>query len=98
MLAVQAMGLMAYRLHVCHCDRIEMQKFGFKIRTKAGALVDNLVIQAQDAAKAELRLMQMYRHATILEARIIEEPQATIGADLESAISLIIGRHHPLGR
>jgi hypothetical protein len=73
-----------------------MQKFGFRIKTKAGALVDNLVIQANDLAHAESKLMQMYRHATVLETRAIEEASSQ-GADLESAISLIIG-HDPLGR
>jgi hypothetical protein len=73
-----------------------MQKFGFRIKTKAGALVDNLVIQANDLAHAESKLMQMYHHATVLETRAIEETSAQ-GADLESAISLIIG-HDPLGR
>jgi hypothetical protein len=74
-----------------------MQKFGFRIKTKAGALVDNLVIQANDLAHAESKLMQMYHHATVLETRSIEEAASSQGADLESAISLIIG-HDPLGR
>lgn len=75
-----------------------MQKFGFRIRTKAGALVDNLVIQASDLAHAEIKLRQMYHHATVLETRAIDDAVPGQGVDLESAISLILSQPDPLGR
>jgi hypothetical protein len=75
-----------------------MQKFGFRIKTKAGALVDNLIIQAQDLSHAESKLRQMYHHATVLESRAIDEQPSGQGMDLEGALSLIIARADPLGR
>ncbi|MDN3575219.1 hypothetical protein QWZ03_00330 [Chitinimonas viridis] len=69
-----------------------MLKFGFRIRTKTGAVVDNLVIQAHDLTHAEAKLLQMYHHATVLEAKPLDDTPRGEGVDLESAISLIIGR------
>ncbi|MBV8656393.1 MAG: hypothetical protein JO142_01070 [Burkholderiales bacterium] len=75
-----------------------MQKFGFRIRTKAGSIVDNLVIQANDVAHAEQKLLQMYHHATVLESKNLEEAHSSQCGDLESAISAILSEADPLGR
>jgi hypothetical protein len=72
-----------------------MQKFGFRIKTRAGAMVDNLVIQAPDQAQAEHKLLQMYHQAVILEVRYLDEQPSREGADLESAIGLILGEQSP---
>ncbi|WP_374353372.1 hypothetical protein [Chitinimonas sp.] len=69
-----------------------MQKYGFRIRTKSGALVDNLVIQAVDLAHAEQKLRQMYHQASIVEAKFLDEQAGREGTDLEGAISLIVGQ------
>lgn len=69
-----------------------MLKFGFRIKTKSGAVVENLLIQAADLAHAEIRLLQMYPHATVLEYKCIDEPARGESMDLETAISLIIGK------
>ncbi len=68
-------------------------KFGFKIQTRSGTTVDNLVVQAADLASAEAKLRQMYHHCTIVETRAIDELPRGGGTDLESAISLIVGQH-----
>ena len=69
-----------------------MQKFGFKIQTRAGTTVDHLVVHAADQAAAEEKLRKMYHHCTIVEMRVIDELARGEGTDLESAISLIVGQ------
>ncbi|MCA2999200.1 MAG: hypothetical protein ACKO1K_09655 [Burkholderiales bacterium] len=69
-----------------------MQKFGFKIQTRAGTTVDNLVVHATDLASAAEKLRKMYHHCTIVETRVVDELARGEGTDLESAISLIVGR------
>ena len=64
-----------------------MQKYGFRIQTRGGSTVDNLVIQGRDRAEAERKLRQVYHHCTILEGKLLAE-QAD-GSDFESVISLI---------
>ncbi len=67
-----------------------MQKFGFKIQTRAGTTVDHLIVHAADQAAAEVKLRKMYHHCTIVEMRVIDELARGEGTDLESAISLIV--------
>lgn len=68
-----------------------MQKFGFKIQTRAGTTVDNLVVHAVDQPAAEDKLRKMYHHCVVLEARVIDELPRGEGTDLEGAIALIVG-------
>jgi hypothetical protein len=65
----------------------EMKKFGFRIQTRGGSTVDNLVIQGRDREEAERKLRQVYHHCTVLDAKLLT-PQAD-GSDFESVISLI---------
>lgn len=44
-----------------------MTKFGFRIRTRVGVMVDNLVIQARDEAEAQRKLRQMYHGCEVIE-------------------------------
>lgn len=70
-----------------------MEKFGFRIQTRSGLAVENLVIQAVDQASAEARLKQMYIGCTILETRVLEStPMRGDGSDLEGVINLIAGQ------
>ncbi|MBV1776790.1 hypothetical protein KSF73_13825 [Burkholderiaceae bacterium DAT-1] len=75
-----------------------MQKFGFRIKTRAGAVVDNLVIQGQDMAHAESKLRQIYHQAQIVEACVLSDVPTGQVNDLEGAISLILSQEDPLGR
>lgn len=73
-----------------------MEKFGFRIQTRSGLAVDNLVIQAADQPTAEVRLKQMYMGCTILEAKVLEStPMRGDGSDLEGVINLIAGQDKP---
>lgn len=67
----------------------QMIKFGFRIRTRSGLPVDNLVVQARDQTEAERRITQMYLHCEIIECKQIAAPSRDEGSDLEGIISLI---------
>ena len=66
-----------------------LAKYGFRIRTRAGLLVDNLSIPGRDAAEAERKLRQIYRDCEIL-SRTCPQPSAkTVPASYEDVIALI---------
>lgn len=73
-----------------------MIKFGFKIRTRGGMVVDNLQIGASDRAEAERKVGQIYQRCEILECVELRASQGRAGGirdeeglDLEGAIDLI---------
>jgi hypothetical protein len=66
-----------------------MNKYGFRIRTRTGMIVENLNVQARDRAEAEHKLNQVYRHCEILECHELDPHLKGNGLDLESMISLI---------
>ena len=68
-------------------------KFGFKIRTRSGLPVDNLVVHARDQAEAERKIAQMYMHCEIIECKTIAAVMREEGNDLEGIISLISRQH-----
>jgi len=45
-------------------------KFGFRIRTRSGLIVDKLLIHGRDEVDAERKLRQMYQHCKILECTV----------------------------
>jgi len=47
-----------------------MIKYGFRIRTRDGLIVDNLLIHGRDEIDAERKLSQMYQHCKILECTV----------------------------
>jgi len=66
-----------------------MNKFGFKIRTKGGMLVENLQVQARDRDEAERKINQVYHQCEIVDC---QEKTPTIkkeGLDFEDVVSLI---------
>ena len=67
-----------------------MFKYGFRIRTRSGTPVENLVLQARDQAEAERKLNQLYPHCEITECRVIHTTIGDDGANLENIISLIV--------
>ena len=66
-----------------------MIKFGFKIKTRGGMVVDNLQIAARDRAEAERKVGQIYHRCEIIECLEVRQPVKEEGFDLESAINLI---------
>lgn len=67
----------------------EMTKFGFRIRTRGGSIVENLVIQGRDRDEAERKLRQVYHHCVVLEVRQITDAAPAEASDFEGVISLI---------
>ncbi len=45
-------------------------KYGFRIRTRTGLIVDNLLIHGRDEIDAERKLRQMYQHCKILQCTV----------------------------
>jgi len=45
-------------------------KYGFRIRTRSGLIVDKLLIHGRDVVDAERKLRQMYQHCRILECTV----------------------------
>jgi hypothetical protein len=72
-----------------------MTKFGFRIRTRGGMVVENLVVQAGDRDTAENRIRQIYQHCEILECNALTPDSRGDGVDLESMISLISKQEEP---
>lgn len=67
-----------------------MIKYGFKIRTRSGMLVDHLAVAARDRAAAEQKVNKMYHHCEILECQELRPPAARDDSlDLEDVIALI---------
>jgi hypothetical protein len=66
-----------------------MNKYGFKIRTRGGMVVENLTVHGRDRAEAEHKLKQVYHHCEVLECQELAPPLKGDGLDLESMISLI---------
>ncbi len=66
-------------------------KFGFRIRTRQGLVVEHLMIHGRDEADAERKLRQMYLHCEILEMQP-SFASASTGADgtsFEEIVALI---------
>ncbi len=72
-----------------------MTKFGFRIRTRGGMVVENLMVQARDRDEAENRIRQIYQHCEILDCNTLTPDSRGDGVDLESMISLISKQEEP---
>jgi hypothetical protein len=66
-----------------------MNKYGFRIRTKGGMLVENLQVQARDRDEAERKINQVYHHCEIIDCAEVTPTLKKEGLDLEDVISLI---------
>jgi hypothetical protein len=66
-----------------------MNKYGFRIRTRSGGLVENLQVHARDRTDAESKIKQIYHHCEILECQEILPTLKKEGLDLEDVIALI---------
>jgi hypothetical protein len=74
-------------------------KFGFRIRTRQGLIVEHLMIHGRDEADAERKLRQMYLHCEILERSVMQpammqpslasSPGNGDGTSFEEIVSLI---------
>jgi len=66
-----------------------MTKYGFRIRTRGGMLVENLQVQARDREEAERKINQIYQQCEIVECQEVAPTGKAEGVDLEDVIELI---------
>ena len=64
-------------------------KYGFRIRTRHGLVVENPVIQGRDEADAEKKLRQMYQHCVVLECAVLATPRKADPMSFEDVVSLL---------
>ncbi len=73
-------------------QRSSSKKYGFRIRTRTGSVVDNLLIFGKDEPDAERKLRQIYLGCEILEAkRLVIQAQRSSTASYEDVVDLISG-------
>jgi hypothetical protein len=75
--------------HSTSADATGVIKYGFKIKTRSGTVVDNLMFAARDRLDAERKVTQIYQQCEILDCREMQQTFREEGFDLESAINLI---------
>ena len=66
-----------------------MYKYGFKIRTRGGSIVENLQVHARDRSEAETKIKQIYRYCEILECHEVTPTLRKEGLDVEDVVALI---------
>lgn len=49
-----------------------MDKYRFRIQTRLGFKVDNLIIQARDRSHAETKIRQMYVDCAIVDYQVVD--------------------------
>ena len=67
-----------------------MTKYVYQIRSRNGAVVDNLQIYGRTEEEARKKLEQMYRNCVILESRIARSERSA-NSSYEEVLSLIAG-------
>ena len=60
----------ALSLIVCRPAFAANQKFAFKIKTKDGGIVGNVLIEATDVEAAKVKLMKRYPGCTVLSVTV----------------------------
>ncbi len=65
-----------------------MTKYVYQIRSRNGAIVDNLQIYGRDENDATRKLQQMYRNCEILDSRVAT-PERAANSSYEDVLSLI---------
>ena len=65
-----------------------MTKYVYQIRSRNGAIVDNLQIYGRDESDATRKLQQMYRNCVILDSRVATTERSA-NSSYEDVLSLI---------
>lgn len=68
-----------------------VSKFCFRVRTRNGSVVENILIAGVDAKDAERKLLQMYMGCEILDSRLHSALPTSrpIAANFEDVMNLI---------
>jgi hypothetical protein len=67
----------------------QVAKYGFRIRTRGGMLVENLMIPARDDVEAHRKLRQIYRDCVILDCVCVRGTVRTPVTSFEDVVNLI---------
>jgi hypothetical protein len=65
-------------------SNLSTTKYGFRIRSRTGMVVENLAIHGRDESDAERKLRQMYPYCEVLECRKVNG-HASPASDTETA-------------
>ena len=65
-------------------------KYGFRIRTRVGMVVDNLMIPGRDEIEARNKLRQIYRDCEILACVCVRGTVRTPVSNFEDVLTLIV--------
>jgi len=57
-------------LFICQTALAANKKFAFRIKTKTGGIVGNILIEAKDVEAAKVKLMKRYPGCTILNVEV----------------------------
>ena len=68
-----------------------LTKYGFRIRTRVGLVMNNLMIHGNDAEEAHRKLRQMYRDCEIIECVRYCNGERTIVDDFHRVPQLNLG-------
>jgi len=68
-----------------------LTKYGFRIRTRVGLVMNNLMIYGNDPAEAHRKLRQMYRDCEIIECVCYRDGERTVVSDWDQAPQLNLG-------
>lgn len=68
-----------------------LNKFGFRIRTRNGAVVEQLFINGKDEEEAVRRLQQMYRQCQVLACWRVQAAGPNVHASFEDVVDLLSG-------
>lgn len=67
-----------------------MIKYVYQIRSRNGAIVDNLQIYGRNEEEAIRKLQQMYHHCEVIDSRIAM-PERSANSSFEDVLNLITG-------
>lgn len=70
-------------------NKLRPDKYGFKVRTRNGAIVERVLINGDSEEDAKLKLMQMYYHCEVLECWRDSQAPKVAGASFEDVVDLI---------
>lgn len=69
--------------------QVSTTKFGFRIRTRQGLVVENLMIHGRDEADAERKLRQMYLNCQILGKSVQNPSPKAPPMSFEDVVTLV---------
>jgi hypothetical protein len=73
----------------CYVQAPSIIKYGYRIRTRGGLVVDNIMIHGRDESDAQRKLRQMYHGCEILDCVCQAGPGRGVTSSYEDILGLI---------